>query len=51
MLILDDPTTGLDSVTQADVVAAVKALRAGKTTVVVTGNAAWRSAGTVLEVV
>ena len=51
VLILDDPTTGLDSVTQADVVAAVKALRAGKTTVVVTGNAAWRSAGTVLEVV
>ena len=51
VLILDDPTTGLDSVTQADVVAAVKALRAGKTTVVVTGNAAWRSAGTLLEVV
>ena len=51
VLILDDPTTGLDSVTQADVVAAVKALRAGKTTVVVTGNATWRSAGTVLEVV
>lgn len=51
VLILDDPTTGLDSATQADVVAAVKALRAGKTTVAVTGNAAWRSAGTVLEVV
>ena len=50
VLILDDPTTGLDSVTQADVVAAVKTLRADKTTIVITGNAAWRSAGNALEV-
>ena len=50
MLILDDPTTGLDSVTQADVVEAVAALRADKTTVVITGNAAWQHAGTELEV-
>ncbi|MDK7214646.1 tetracycline efflux ABC transporter TetAB subunit A [Trueperella bernardiae] len=50
VLILDDPTTGLDSVTQADVVAAVAALRADKTTVVITGNAAWQHAGTELEV-
>lgn len=50
VLILDDPTTGLDSVTQADVVAAVAALRADKTTVVITGNAAWQHAGTALEV-
>ena len=50
VLILDDPTTGLDSVTQADVVEAVAALRADKTTVVITGNAAWQHAGTALEV-
>ena len=50
VLILDDPTTGLDSATQADVVEAVAALRADKTTVVITGNAAWRHAGTALEV-
>ena len=50
VLILDDPTTGLDSVTQADVVEAVAALRSDKTTVVITGNAAWQHAGTALEV-
>lgn len=51
VLVLDDPTTGLDSVTQAEVVGAVKALREGATTVVITGNAAWQAAGTPLEVV
>lgn len=44
VLILDDPTTGLDAATQADVIASVKALRQGKTTVVVTGNRAWQAA-------
>ena len=50
VLILDDPTTGLDSVTQANVVDAVKALRAGATTVVITGNATWAAAGQTWEV-
>ena len=50
VLILDDPTTGLDSVTQADVVEAVAVLRTDKTTVVITGNSAWQHAGTALEV-
>ena len=50
VLILDDPTTGLDSVTQANVVEAVAAVRADKTTVVITGNTAWQHAGTALEV-
>jgi len=44
VLILDDPTTGLDAVTQADVIHSVKALRGGKTTVVITGNRAWKAA-------
>ena len=50
VLILDDPTAGLDSVTQADVVEAVAVLRTDKTTVVITGNSAWQHAGTALEV-
>ncbi len=50
VLILDDPTTGLDSVTQANVVEAVKALRGGATTVVITGNTTWGAAGQALEV-
>lgn len=45
VLILDDPTTGLDSVTQANVVEAVAAIRAAQTTIVITSNAAWRGAG------
>ncbi|QYH20410.1 ABC transporter ATP-binding protein [Corynebacterium aquatimens] len=45
VLILDDPTTGLDSVTQAEVVHAVAAARADQTTIVITSNAAWRAAG------
>lgn len=48
VLILDDPTTGLDSVTQADVVQAVSALRAHRTTIVITGNVAWHSGGELL---
>lgn len=49
VLILDDPTTGLDSVTQADVVQSVSAMRAKRTTIVITGNAAWRSRGKILS--
>lgn len=50
VLILDDPTTGLDSVTQADVIQAVSAMRAHRTTIVITGNTAWHSGGELLTV-
>lgn len=49
VLILDDPTTGLDSVTQAQVIANVKRLREGKTTIVITGNHSWRANAAALE--
>ncbi|WP_448851664.1 ABC transporter transmembrane domain-containing protein [Corynebacterium sp. 335C] len=44
LLLLDNPTTGLDAVTLADVAAGVAALRRGRGTVVVSGNRAWAAA-------
>lgn len=41
VLVLDEPTTGLDSLTLAQVAERVAKFRAGKTTVVVTTAAAW----------
>lgn len=43
VLVLDEPTTGLDSLTLAAVAERVRALRAGKTTVVISSSAAWKS--------
>lgn len=44
VLVLDDPTTAVDSVTEATVVERVMRLRSGRTTVVLTGSPAWRAA-------
>lgn len=43
VLILDDPTTGLDAVTLDQVARAIRQLRAGKVTIVITTNPTWRS--------
>lgn len=43
VLILDEPTTGLDTVTLDQVVHAVANLRTGKRTVVITTSPAWRA--------
>lgn len=40
-LVLDNPTTGLDSLTLADVAQRVRDLRAGKVTVVITSASTW----------
>ncbi len=44
VLVLDNPTTAVDSVTEAVVVARVAKLRAGRTTLVFTGSPAWHAA-------
>ncbi|MEZ2190669.1 ABC transporter transmembrane domain-containing protein [Corynebacterium sp. CCM 9204] len=44
ILILDHPTTAVDSVTEARIVARVSRLRSGRTTVVFTGSPTWRAA-------
>lgn len=49
VLILDEPTTGLDAVTADDVARAVRALRADRTTVVVSTSRAWTSAADRVE--
>lgn len=41
VLVLDNPTTGLDSLTLADVAKRVRELRAGKTTVIITSASTW----------
>ncbi|WIM72436.1 hypothetical protein QP028_15705 [Corynebacterium suedekumii] len=41
MLVLDEPTTGLDAVTLDAVAQQVARLRQGRTTVVVTTSTAW----------
>ena len=41
VLILDEPTTGLDAVTLDKVVANLKELRRGKTTIIITGRKTW----------
>ena len=41
VLVLDNPTTGLDSLTLADVAKRVRELRADKTTVVITSASTW----------
>ena len=41
VLVLDNPTTGLDSLTLADVAQRVHELRAGKVTVVITSASTW----------
>lgn len=41
ILVLDNPTTGLDSLTLADVAKRVRELRAGKTTVIITSASTW----------
>ncbi|TWS21175.1 ABC transporter ATP-binding protein [Tsukamurella asaccharolytica] len=50
VLVLDDPTTAVDSVTEAAVVQRVRRLRAGRTTLVFTGSPAWRAAAQADEV-
>lgn len=50
VLVLDDPTTAVDSVTEAAVVQRVRRLRAGRTTVVFTGSPAWLAAARAEEV-
>ncbi|WP_289298695.1 ATP-binding cassette domain-containing protein [Corynebacterium guaraldiae] len=50
VLVLDNPTTGLDSLTLADVAKRVRELRAGKTTVIITSASTWAAnAGEVVE--
>ncbi|MDR7328665.1 ABC transporter transmembrane domain-containing protein [Corynebacterium guangdongense] len=49
VLILDEPTTGLDAVTADEVARRVAALRAGRTTVVVSTSRPWRSAAERVE--
>ncbi|MFI5781904.1 ABC transporter ATP-binding protein [Nocardia sp. NPDC051570] len=44
ILVLVDPTTGVDSVTETAIAAAVVALRAGRSTLVLTYSPAWRAA-------
>ncbi|ADG80267.1 ABC transporter related protein OS=Tsukamurella paurometabola (strain ATCC 8368 / DSM / CCUG 35730 / CIP 100753 / JCM 10117 / KCTC 9821 / NBRC 16120 / NCIMB 702349 / NCTC 13040) OX=521096 GN=Tpau_3689 PE=4 SV=1 [Tsukamurella paurometabola] len=44
VLVLDDPTTAVDSVTEATIVDRVTRLRTGRTTLVLTGSPAWRAA-------
>lgn len=41
VLVLQDPTTGVDSVTEQRVAAATSALRRGRTTVVIAASPAW----------
>lgn len=41
VLVLDNPTTGLDSLTLADVAKRVRELRAGKTTMIITSASTW----------
>lgn len=41
VLVLDNPTTGLDSLTLADVAKRVRELRAGKITVIITSASTW----------
>ena len=41
VLVLDNPTTGLDSLTLADVAKRVRELRTGKTTVIITSASTW----------
>lgn len=43
VLVLDHPTTALDSVTEIEVARSVAAARAGRTTIVVTSSSAWHS--------
>lgn len=43
VLILDDPTTGLDAVTLDRVARAVRQLRVDRSTIVLTGNPTWRT--------
>lgn len=50
VLVLDDPTTAVDSVTEAAIVERVRRLRAGRTTVVFTGSPAWLAAARAEEV-
>lgn len=50
ILILDEPTTGLDAVTLDRVTAHVKEFRQGKTTIVITTSRAWAAvADTVID--
>ena len=44
VLVLHDPTTAVDAATEARVAAGVRALRAGRTTIVVTTSPAWLAA-------
>ncbi|MBI8988801.1 ABC transporter transmembrane domain-containing protein [Corynebacterium meridianum] len=44
ILVLDNPTSAVDSVTEARIVERIRALRSGRTTVVFTGSPAWRAA-------
>ncbi|AIG64173.1 ABC transporter ATPase [Corynebacterium atypicum] len=50
VLVLDEPTTAVDSVTEQRIAAQVAELRAGQTTLVITQSPAWRAvAGAVVE--
>ncbi|WP_269666667.1 ABC transporter transmembrane domain-containing protein [Rhodococcus sp. 2G] len=49
VLVLDDPTTAVDSATEAVIVARVAKLRAGRTTLVFTGSPAWHAAAEGLD--
>ncbi|MCX7536951.1 ABC transporter ATP-binding protein [Corynebacterium sp. P5875] len=44
ILVLDNPTSAVDSVTEARIVERTRILRSGRTTVVFTGSPAWRAA-------